>query len=142
MKITGDVKTKEMIAYLKTRHAAVQLKVADAVTDTAHDTRNDVIKRIQRGPKTGETYKRGKKVHIASAPGESPATDRGGLVSSIYFSQKNAFLAIIGSRLKYAYWLEFGTTVTDARPSWFPALWKMRPIYRKRILKIYDKEWK
>lgn len=58
--------------------------------------------------------------HTSSAPGEAPATDTGFLASSIYFEQANKMQATIGSRLAYAYWLEYGTRKIKPRPSWTP----------------------
>jgi phage gpG-like protein len=94
--------------------------VAKAVTATALEINTGVKKLIQRGPKTGRTYTRRGIEHTASAPGEAPATDTGTLASSVYFEQSDKLTATIGSRLAYAYYLEFGTTRIAARPAWVP----------------------
>lgn len=47
--------------------------------------RNTIILEMQRGKKSGEEYRRGKKKHQASAPGEYPAVDRGALLTSIFY---------------------------------------------------------
>ena len=99
----------------------------------AIDSVSDIRRAIQGPPKTGIEYVRGKnndKIHRASAPGEAPATDTGTLVSSIYNeerSNRNRFLRVIGSRLQYAYYLEFGTRRMDKRPSWIPAVERAIP---------------
>jgi hypothetical protein len=69
-------------------------------------------------------YQRGNITHRASAPGEAPATDTGTLVSSesIYYERESDLVSIIGSRLAYAYYLEFGTMRIAPRPSWMPAV--------------------
>ena len=72
-------------------------------------------------------------MHQASAPGDAPATDTGTLVSSVYFEQTNKLTATIGSRLAYAYYLEFGTRKIAARPAWVPATEKGRLKLVKRI---------
>jgi len=83
---------------------------------------SDVKRKIQRGPKTGVIYNRRGKQHRASAPGEAPATDTGTLVSSIYTSKINPLTIEVGSRLEYAYYLEFRTINIEPRPSWQPAI--------------------
>jgi hypothetical protein len=99
----------------------------------ALDSVSNVRRAIQGPPKTGIEYARGKngdKIHRASAPGEAPATDTGTLASSIYNEkrpQRNGFLRVIGSRLKYAYYLEFGTRKIEPRPSWIPAVERAIP---------------
>ena len=105
---------------------AVEGGIEQIVKATALNALTDVKKRIQRPPKTGKIYKRGNISHQASAPGESPATDTGTLVSSIYFtffsrSNNAAMYAKIQSRLPYAYYLEFGTMKIKPRPAWTPA---------------------
>lgn len=99
----------------------VEDDVAKAVTATALEINTDVKKRLQRGPKTGRLYRRGTVTHQASAPGQAPATDSGTLASSLYFQQASKMEATIGSRLAYAYYLEFGTTRIRPRPAWLPA---------------------
>jgi len=83
---------------------------------------SDVKRKIQRGPKTGVIYNRRGKQHRASAPGEAPATDTGTLVSSVYTSKINSLNIEVGSRLDYAYYLEFGTMKIAPRPSRQPAI--------------------
>jgi hypothetical protein len=71
--------------------------------------------------------------HRASAPGEAPANDTGLLFSSIYFKQPSKLTAEIGSRLPYAYWLEYGTKKIKPRPSWVPATQKNIPLFQKLV---------
>lgn len=137
-------------------------EIQKAVVATALTVNADVKKAIQGPPKTGHWYYRipgdkymtirqgaedgpmvaifrasGKQnlsfKHRASAPGEAPATDTGNLVSSIYFRQPSKLVAEVGSRLPYAYWLEFGTKKIEPRPSWVPATQKNMPIFQKLI---------
>jgi phage gpG-like protein len=108
-------------------------EIAKAVVATALTVNRDVKRAIQGPPKTGTIYSRGSKNHQASAPKEAPATDTGALVSSIYFKQPNNLTAEIGSRLPYAYYLEFGTKNMEPRPSWLPATEKNTPLFQKLI---------
>lgn len=81
----------------------------------------DAVKSISRGSPSGKTYKRKGVTHKASAPGEAPATDTGELVKSI--NVKNTPSGVfVGSNIKYAGMLEFGTSNMDARPWLVPAL--------------------
>ena len=107
-----------------------------AVKATALDIDRDVKKRIQGGIKTGRIYKRGAKEHQASAKDESPATDTGTLVSSQYFKQTSELAATVGSRLAYAYFLEFSTRTIKARPAWIPAIEAITPKFNQRVDKV------
>ena len=108
----------------------------EALNATGLETISDVKRAIQRGPKTGRKYQRGRKVHIASAPGQAPATDTGALVSSIYYRRIDDYTVAVGSRLDYAFHLEFGTRRMAARPSWLPAAEKNAARLQKRIARI------
>jgi hypothetical protein len=119
----------------------VQKGLGQAVSATALDVDRDIKKRIKRGPKTGTIYKRASgqnlsPTHQASAPGEAPASDGGALVSSIYNIKNSPISRTVGSRLAYAYYLEFSTLRMDARPAWVPAVEKFTPKMFERIDKV------
>lgn len=136
-----DVKVE--IKGLKEVNAALQAygkdlgnSLALIVNAAAIEAVTDVRKAIQGPPKTGREYVRGKNrdiVHRASAPGEAPATDTGTLVNSIYNEDRGKYAKAIGSRLPYAYYLEFGTFKMDKRPSWIPSVERAIPKMLKRI---------
>ena len=75
---------------------------------------------IMDGPKSGRVYQKyvPRRIHQASAPGEAPANDLGGLVGGIV--QDKSDLANgrirIASTAKYAKPLEFGTRHMAPRP--------------------------
>lgn len=73
--------------------------------------------------------------HTASAPGEAPATDTGTLAGSIYHEKTGKTQVTIGSRLKYARYLEFGTTKIRPRPAWQPASVEGQKKLMKRVRK-------
>ncbi len=115
--------------------------ISRAVEATAIDVRGDIVRRIQSGPASGRTYMRGTVSHVASAPGEAPATDTGALASSISYQMKGRLAAEIESRLAYAPMLEFGTQslmfaggVGGPRPAWTPAAEEKGPKLRERII--------
>ena len=142
--IGGSVQVKvngvaEVQAAIRAFGAQVEEGVARAVHATALETLTDVRKAIQGPPKTGRLYPRGKngdKVHQASAPGEAPATDQGALVTSTFITPVDRLTWAIGSRLEYAFHLEFGTRKMEARPSWVPAAEKNIPRLEKRIRRV------
>lgn len=77
--------------------------------------------------------------HTASAPGEAPATDTGTLASSVYFESKTKMSATIGSRLAYAYYLEYGTKKIAPRPAWQPETEKGQKKLNERVLKTLER---
>lgn len=106
------------------------------VTAAATEAITDVKKAIEEPPKTGRVYLRGKNndiEHQASAPGQAPATDTGTLVNSLYFRNRGKYTKVIGSRLPYAFYLEFGTFRMEKRPSWIPAVERVVPKMLSRI---------
>lgn len=113
---------------------------------TGQKIRTDAATSILTEPKTGRTYEdvfvriNGKvvpiqkradakrnlsAVHRASAPGEPPASDTGTLVGSLKW-EGNALEGKVFSRLKYAFWLEYGTKYMKERPFMRPAVKKNR----------------
>jgi HK97 gp10 family phage protein len=94
--------------------------------------RNDAVKSIQKGPKSGRLYVRGvarkgrrkKTMHQASAPGQAPATDTGMLASNITFYGRAGRrpAAYVEAQMHYSRDLESGTRKMAARPFMRPAL--------------------
>ncbi len=77
------------------------------------------LKSSMAEPKSGRAYKRGKDgIHIASAPGESPAVDSSNLYGSIQQIFPSTLEALIGTPVEYAGYLEDGTDRMEARPLW------------------------
>ena len=64
--------------------------------------------------------------HQASAPGEAPALDTGRLMNSVYINELSASSFEIGTKLDYAFWLEYGTRKIAPRPNWVPETEKTR----------------
>jgi len=124
---------KELQAAIKAIGGKAERNVSRAIEATALGINRDVKDAIQRGDKTGRVYQRGNITHRASAPGEAPATDTGTLVSSIYYEPQSGLLSMIGSRLAYAYYLEFGTMRIAPRPSWMPAVEANRDKFNRLV---------
>ena len=129
-------------------------EVDKAVQATGLEIRGDIVKRIQKGPKTGAVYdsvfarvngrvvpvgpRQGNNLsatHQASAPGEAPATDTGLLASRIIYKKEGQMSATVGSNVVYAAYLEFGAprAKIEPRPAWVPATEAMRPKFRQRL---------
>lgn len=69
--------------------------------------------------KSGEEYERkGGKVHVASAPGESPANDSSNYTGTIQPIFESTLEAKIGTPVEYANYLEEGTENMEERPLW------------------------
>lgn len=153
---------KEVQDAIRAYQGDISKQLGLIVNAAALEAVSDVKRSIERGPKTGNVYYRipgprymtirkgsedgppvaffraeGKQNlsprHQASAPGQAPATDTGTLVSSIYNEDRGRNAKAIGSRLPYAFYLEFGTFKMDARPSWVPAVERTIPKMLKRI---------
>jgi HK97 gp10 family phage protein len=80
--------------------------------------------KIQSGGGGGRTYRRGSVTHRASAPGESPKSDTGRLVSSIRptFGKMSAEVGSLENIAKYGEFLEKGTSTMKKRPWLKPTL--------------------
>ena len=91
-----------------------------AIFDLANETRNLAVAGISGGAKTGRTYRRGNVTHIASAPGQYPASDTGRLAGSIK-AIISGTTAIVGTNVAYGPMLEFGTSRMAARPWLLPS---------------------
>lgn len=97
------------------------------VKATAWQVRNSAVKSIQQvSPGQVVTRTRqngsGSYEHVASQKGDAPNTDTGALVKSVAVEPGGDGVAFVGSDLKYAAYLEFGTRQMDARPWLNPAL--------------------
>lgn len=125
---------KEVQDAIRAYQGDISKQIGLIVNAAALEAVSDVRRAIQGPPKTGREYPRGRnKTHRASAPGQAPATDTGTLVSSIYNEDRGRNAKAIGSRLPYAFYLEFGTFKMDARPSWVPAVERTIPKMLKRV---------
>lgn len=92
-------------------------------------------------PGSGRTYSRGKngRIHIASAPGETPAKDYGGLQSDVNlsadtFRQGNVVVSKVFDKADYAAALEFKPSENGGRPFMTSIPHK----YGKRLVYIFQ----
>lgn len=122
---------KQLQAALRDMSDDMRAEVGKAVVTTAVKLRGDVVKSIQRGPKSGAVYRKysPRRTHQASAPGQPPATDTGRLANSIEFDKRGDLAATVGSALAYSVHLEYGTSRMAARPFFRPAVERIRPVF-------------
>ena len=118
----------------------------DEISRGAIALQNEMRRSIQKGSKTGVTYRRGSmkggkafKFHRASAKGEAPATDSGRLVSHInFFITNRGLLAKVGvtdlATVRYARRLELGGR--DKRGVYIAPRPYVRPALRKHGKRI------
>ena len=120
----------------------VQRAVDDAVEATGLELRGDIIRRYNKGPASGRTYRKykPKRTHRASAPGQAPMTDTGRLANATIYRKIGFARVRVENRVKYARALEYGSTAGKGnikpRPAWRPAVKKMRPIFQRRMEKV------
>lgn len=107
---------------------AEALKLADKQCKTiAINLEREARRMIQKGPKTGRIYMKGKKgniPHQASAPGEAPATDTGNLARNINAIHIGTAHYRVVSSAEYAN-IEFGRRRVAPRPYMRPAAQKV-----------------
>lgn len=137
---------KQFFEKLRIRLGEVPIKNAKrACFKAANLVKNDAIKSIMQGSKTGGTVRKynPNRTHTQSAAGEPPASDTGFLVSNITadvertgtgFSRR--VTGIVTASAPYAIHLEFGTYKMQARPFLQPALDRNA----KKIRDIFIKE--
>ena len=113
--------------------------VSDGLMAIALMAQGIAQKSILKGPKSGRVYKRGKKFHQASAPGEAPANDLGFLAANINAQMTEELTASLISSAPYSIHLEYGSRRMSARPFLRPAGEAVKE-QAKEILNAYIKE--
>jgi len=110
---------------------------AQAAAQTAALLTEQEIKADMEQSKSGRTYKRGSKLHKASAAGESPAIDSGALYSSVQTDTDiNSITAAVFTNAEQAEILEFGGVHMEPRPFMTPAVAKIRPVFFKLMKEV------
>lgn len=114
---------QQLLGQLKSLGADADDVVIETITDLVTDTHALAVAGIQRGPKSGVTYRRGGVTHRASAPGQYPASDTGRLASSVRMEmpQPGNLTGRVGTAVNYGPHLEFGTSRMAARPWLMPS---------------------
>lgn len=124
--VTGNAQLGQALRALG---RSVEQHVENAINATGLELRTDIARRYQRGPATGRRYG----AHIASAPGEAPATDTGRLASSVQFRRIGRMESEVFTDVFYGAMLEWGTQNIDQRPAWRPAAMEIQPKHIERL---------
>lgn len=120
----------------KAHASAMRVELRKALLAAVLHIAAEAKKRILSGGKTGRVYKRRGVTHRASAAGESPANDTGGLVNSINASVNREGAELVGkveAHKKSAAHLELGTSKMAARPFLFPAFESSKSWVQERL---------
>lgn len=111
IRITVDNEVPELMDKVQ---AAVSRFVRKGILHIEGEVKSSIAE-----PKSGRSYKRGKdKTHVASAPGESPASDSSNYIGSIQPLFESSLEAKVGTPLEYPVYLEDGTDTIEKRPLW------------------------
>ena len=142
MQVTLTVKNlKKVMGQLKQLNKQLEPDFQEIVKGGGQLIRGEAIKSIQQGAKSGIVYEKynPRRTHRASAPGESPASDTGNLVSKIIVKQQSKDKVNVESNANYSAFLEYGTSKMQPRPFMLPAFEKSKkPIVEatfKRVVK-------
>lgn len=109
------------------------VKAASGVLFVGSDMiRAEAFQSISRGSVSGAG-------HVASAPGEPPNRDLGGLQAGLENVMKAPLLAEVSSNAPYAAPLEFGSSRMAARPYMRPARDKKAPEIQRLFVTEIDK---
>src|SRR3990172_8567370 len=112
---------EELIRKLQNLQTEVPAGMGKAMLAGAFVLEGFIKQSMQEGHH-GRIYRRGGKVHQASAPGETPAVDFGNLINSIDSSLLDNNASQVTTNADYAPALEFGTARMAARPFMRPAV--------------------
>lgn len=113
--IKGLKKLNDKFNQLKIQSLEAQLKSVQEGTLLIHETAVKLVNDNSDG--RSQLRYNPKRVVNASDPGDPPNTDTGRLVKSILFDFKDkGLIGRVGSNLKYAAFLEFGTMTMEPRP--------------------------
>lgn len=127
--ITVRVRREEIDGGFAAVEPKVRAGAIDGLNAVGLAMLNAAKRRIQGGSKSGRVYEKygPRRTHQASAPGESPATDTGGLVNSGFHELDEQKMEVsVGFAKLYAAMLEYGTRAMAKRPFLLPTVEEWR----------------
>jgi HK97 gp10 family phage protein len=142
-----DIKVKvsniqKVLSQLEKLEKDMEVPFQEIVKGGGQQIRNEAIKSIQAGGKSGIVYQKynPRREHRASAPGQAPASDTGNLVSKIIVKQKSRNRVNVESNANYSAYLEYGTSKMQPRPFMLPAFEKSKkPIINAVLNRVKQK---
>ena len=136
---------KKVLSQMDKLEKDMEIPFQEIVKGGAQLIRTEAIKSIQTGAKSGVMYQKynPRREHRASAPGQSPASDTGNLVSKIIVKQKSSDVVHVESNADYSAFLEYGTSKMQPRPFMFPAFEKSKKpivdaVFKRIVTKIEE----
>lgn len=121
----------------------IRLTVKESTGKGRDLVKEEALRLIFQTAKTGRIYRRGGRVHQASAPEEPFANDTGNAVNQIRtydYELEDMFSSLLSAEADYASYLEFGTEKMAARPVFRPAaentLDEIASLIQSDILKV------
>jgi HK97 gp10 family phage protein len=131
-----------VIKYINTLKTDSLKEIRLAVVKSTLDIHRESIKIISKNEGGTQAVRRGKNVTV-SDPFEPPHTDTGKLRQSIKFDMAtNGESGRVGSNLKYAAWLEFGTEKMAPRPWLSVAVDNLKDEISKTFVEFVEKAFK
>ena len=118
----ATVKTKFNLGAVEAR---VKSELRDNMAAATLFVEGEATTILSRGGRSGWLYKRGSRMHQASAPGEPPASDTGrpqGSLGSEVLVRAKEVVGVIFAGTDYARVLELGTPKLRPRPFLRPAI--------------------
>ena len=146
MDIKVNVKNlKKVMSQLSRLNKELEKPFQEVIKGGGQLIRAEAVRSIQSGAKSGIVYEKynPRRSHKSSAPGQSPASDTGNLVSKIIVKQKSLNVVHVESNADYSAFLEFGTSKMQPRPFMFPAFEKstkpiLNAVFRRVVKKIEE----
>jgi hypothetical protein len=114
-------------------------KVDRALRAVALNTQSNIALSFGTSP-AGRSYKRGKRVHVASQPGYPPNVDTGALRASLRVTRPQMLQRMIAVGVNYGERLEFGGGNIAPRPFMTPAFETLAPNFADEIVRYLDLE--
>ena len=133
---------KKVLSQMDKLEKDMEIPFQEIVKGGGQLIRTEAIKSIQTGSKSGVLYQmyNPRREHRASAPGQSPASDTGNLVSKIIVRQKSQDVTSVESNANYSAFLEYGTSKMQPRPFMLPAFEKSKkPIINAVLNRVKQK---
>jgi len=96
--------------------------IAAWIEKRLEDAQNLFLRNLNRGRGGGKVYRRGRRRHFASAPGEYPVTDGGRLSGSVHPELVSNREGILWSDVKYSKWLTEGSKYMEPRKMFAEAI--------------------
>ena len=114
--VREDRKNKKTFISIDDATPRVRRGLTDALRIIGKENVRHCRQLIRKPPKTGRVYTIGGNRHLASAPGEAPASQTGELSRGVAYRASGWNFMKFGDKAKHGKFLEDGTRRMEARP--------------------------